>query len=45
METYCFAVLLTSVTTLPCLCVLGRDGHKWERVFLHHRYDFKIALM
>ncbi|XP_034049431.1 phosphatidylinositol-glycan biosynthesis class F protein [Thalassophryne amazonica] len=36
LETFSFAVLLTSLTTLRCLCVLGPNIQSWIRVFSRH---------
>ncbi|XP_028928054.1 phosphatidylinositol-glycan biosynthesis class F protein [Ornithorhynchus anatinus] len=33
LETFSFAVILSTYTTLPCLCVLGPNLHAWQRVF------------
>lgn len=35
-ETFSLAVLLTSLTTLRCLCVLGPNVQAWIRVFSRH---------
>lgn len=36
LETFSLAVLLTSLTTLRCLCVLGPSVQAWIRVFSRH---------
>uniref|UniRef100_G3NE76 Phosphatidylinositol glycan anchor biosynthesis, class F n=1 Tax=Gasterosteus aculeatus aculeatus TaxID=481459 RepID=G3NE76_GASAC len=36
LETFSLAVLLTSLTTLRCLCVLGPNVQAWIRVFSRH---------
>ncbi|XP_033840584.1 phosphatidylinositol-glycan biosynthesis class F protein [Periophthalmus magnuspinnatus] len=36
LETFSLAVLLTSLTTLRCLCVLGPNIQAWIRVFSRH---------
>lgn len=38
LETFSLAVLLTSLTTLRCLCVLGPNVQAWIRVFSRHGY-------
>lgn len=35
-ETFSLAVLLTSLTTLRCVCVLGPNVQAWIRVFSRH---------
>lgn len=36
LETFSLAVLLTSLTTVRCLCVLGPNVQAWIRVFSRH---------
>ncbi|XP_024002695.2 phosphatidylinositol-glycan biosynthesis class F protein isoform X2 [Salvelinus sp. IW2-2015] len=36
LETFSLAVLLTSLTTLRCVCVLGPNVQAWIRVFSRH---------
>lgn len=36
LETFSLAVLLTTLTTLRCLCVLGPNVQAWIRVFSRH---------
>ncbi|KAJ0060479.1 hypothetical protein NL108_014106, partial [Boleophthalmus pectinirostris] len=36
LETFSLSVLLTSLTTLRCLCVLGPNIQAWIRVFSRH---------
>ncbi|KAG7228079.1 hypothetical protein INR49_005701 [Caranx melampygus] len=36
LETFSLSVLLTSLTTLRCLCVLGPNVQAWIRVFSRH---------
>ncbi|MEQ2250255.1 hypothetical protein ILYODFUR_038039 [Ilyodon furcidens] len=41
LETFSLAVLLTSLTTLRCLCVLGPNVQAWIRVFSRHGWALK----
>ncbi|XP_061666751.1 phosphatidylinositol-glycan biosynthesis class F protein isoform X2 [Syngnathoides biaculeatus] len=36
LETFSLAVLLSSLTTLRCLCILGPNFQAWVRVFSRH---------
>lgn len=33
LETFLFAVILSTFTTVPCLCLLGPNIKAWLRVF------------
>ncbi|MGH0145195.1 UNVERIFIED_CONTAM: hypothetical protein FKN15_071262 [Acipenser sinensis] len=44
LETFSFAVLLSTFTTLRCLCILGPNVQAWIRVFSRNGYVLLVQL-
>ncbi|XP_006817484.1 GPI ethanolamine phosphate transferase, stabilizing subunit-like, partial [Saccoglossus kowalevskii] len=36
-ETFKLSTLLATLTTLPCMCVIGLDADSWAQLFTHNR--------